>query len=73
MDNQFLPYPIDPYWLAERFATYNPEEEAKKENMMKNCCYIEYEQDMGAHVPFCGRYGQLCNVQCLKGGVSDGV
>lgn len=67
MDNRFLPCPIDHYLIAERFATYDPEEEAKKENLMRNCCFIEYEQDMGAHIPFCKRDGQMCNMQCLAG------
>lgn len=66
MDNRFMPYPIDPYLIAERFANYNPEEEAKKQDMMENCCHIEYEQDMGAHIPFCRLDGQMCNMQCLK-------
>jgi len=68
MDNQFFPYPIDPYWIAKKIATYNPEEEARKENIMKNCNHIEYEQDMGAHIPFCKLDGQMCNMQCLKVG-----
>ena len=67
MTNQLWPYLIESYWLAERFANYNPEEEAKKENMMRNCCNIEFEQDMGAHIPFCKLDGQMCNMQCMKG------
>lgn len=67
MDNRFLPRPIDPYCIAERFATYDKEEEAKKENLMRNCCFIGYEQDMGAHIPVCKLDDQMCNMQCLKG------
>lgn len=66
MKNLFEPWPIDPYLIAKKFAAYNPEEEARKEKIMKNCSYIEYEQDMGAHIPFCKLDGQMCNMQCLK-------
>lgn len=65
MNNQFFPYPIDPYCIAKIIAKYNPEEEARKENIMKNCAHIEYEQDMGAHIPFCKLDRQMCNMQCL--------
>ena len=59
-------YPIDPYSLAKLFASYNPEEEARKELFIKNCPHIEYEQDMGASIPFCRIDGNMCNGQCLK-------
>lgn len=59
-------YPIDPYSLVKRFASYNPEEEARKEFIIKNCPHIEYEQDMGANIPFCQIDGNMCNGQCLK-------
>lgn len=64
--NELNQYPIDPYSLAKLFASYNPEEEVRKELFIKNCPHIEYEQDMGASIPFCQLDGNMCNRQCLK-------
>lgn len=36
------------------------------EEIQRNCPSIEWEQDMGAHVPFCKIYGGMCNMQCLQ-------
>ena len=38
----------------------------KLEELQQNCEYIEWEQDMGAHIPFCKLDGELCNGQCRK-------
>lgn len=54
------------YSLVKWFASYNPEEGARKELYIKNYPYIDYEQDMGANIPFCQIDGNMCNVQCLK-------
>ena len=32
--------------------------------LQKNCPMVEWEQDMGATVPYCKLYGTLCNYQC---------
>lgn len=32
--------------------------------LQKNCTMIEWEQDMGATVPYCKQYKALCNGQC---------
>ena len=31
------------------------------------CPHVEWEQDMGAHIPFCQLDGEFCNMQCMKG------
>ena len=66
MENLFEPRPIDPYLIVKRILEYNPEEEKRKENYMKNCPHVEFEQDMGAHVPICKLDRCPCYVQCLK-------
>ena len=32
--------------------------------IVKNCPSVEWEQDMGAHIPFCKLDGEMCNMQC---------
>ena len=31
-----------------------------------NCTNVEWEEDMGAHIPFCKRDGNFCNLQCRR-------
>ncbi len=31
---------------------------------IQNCPSVEWEQDMGAHIPFCKLDGEMCNMQC---------
>ena len=33
---------------------------------VQNCQSVEWEQDMGAHIPFCKLDGELCNMQCRR-------
>lgn len=48
-------------------AAFNPEVVAfrnKVIELQKNCTMVEWEQDMGATVPYCKLYKTLCNGQC---------
>ena len=40
------------------------EQKKRLEKQRANCPYIEWEQDMGFKVPYCGKTGQYCNGQC---------
>lgn len=40
--------------------------EKQKEEMQRNCPYIEWEQDMGAHIPFCRLTNDFCNYHCMQ-------
>ncbi len=31
---------------------------------VNNCPSVEWEQDMGAHIPFCKLDNEMCNMQC---------
>lgn len=66
MKSLFELRPIDPQTIAEIILAYNPEEEKRKEAYINNCPNVEFEQDMGAHIPVCKLYGCPCYVQCLK-------
>ncbi len=66
LKNLFEPRPIDPGMIIKSILEYNPEEEKRKETYMKNCPHVEFEQDMGAHIPICKLYGCPCHVQCLR-------
>lgn len=66
LKNLFEPRPIDPGMLIKSIWEYNPEEEKRKEAYIRNCPHVEFEQDMGAHIPVCKLYGYPCYVQCLK-------
>lgn len=41
------------------------EQKKRLEKQQANCPHIEWEQDMGFKVPYCGKTGQYCNVQCF--------
>ena len=46
---------------------FNPETLAFRNKIImlqKNCPMVEFEQDMGATVPYCKLYKTLCNGQC---------
>ena len=48
-------------------SAFNPETLAfrnKVIELQKNCSEVEWEQDMGATVPYCKLYKTLCNGQC---------
>ena len=48
----------------ESICINDPYKELK--SLQESCPKIEWEQDMGAHIPFCMIDGQLCNGQCQK-------
>lgn len=66
MKNLFEPRPIDPHMFIKRILAYNIAEEKRKEIYMKNCPHVEFEQDMGAHIPICKLDRCPCYVQCLE-------
>ena len=55
--------------IKEDFEDYI-ERKKKEEDTIKlirdNCSAIEWEQDMGAHIPFCRLDGDFCNMQCMR-------
>lgn len=51
-----LTYAFDPRIMAFR---------NKVIELQKNCPMVEWEQDMGATVPYCKLYKALCNGQCF--------
>ena len=68
----------DNLWLALfLLAASNPdffknveaerEREKQEKEIQDNCPFIEWEHDMGATIPFCGRDGgnEFCNMQCM--------
>lgn len=52
-------------WKAGNLVS-SSDEEKQKRFIMENCPLIEYEQDMGAHIPFCRMNNEPCNMQCLE-------
>ena len=32
----------------------------------RNCQSVEWEQDMGAHIPFCKLTNDICDMHCLR-------
>jgi len=41
------------------------EQKKMLEKQRANCPFIEWEQDMGFKVPYCGKTSQYCNGQCF--------
>jgi len=56
---------IDPSSMP--FSLVGMEKYNNEKKIQENCENIEWEQDMGMHIPFCKLDGKLCNVQCTKG------
>lgn len=69
----------DNWWLAlfllvastpDFFEKVEAQREREKEEkeLQENCPFIEWEQDMGRTIPFCGRDGgnAFCNMQCIR-------
>lgn len=63
--SQFQAAPMNP--LSMPCNLYDSERYIKEKKTQENCEHIEWEQDMGMHIPFCKLDGKLCNVQCTKG------
>lgn len=57
---------------SDDWEEYKAQMEREKE-MQENCPMIEWEQDMGAHVPFCKRDGDMCNMQCMRPKTQHGM
>ena len=68
----------DDFWLALfLLAASNPDffknveaqrkREQQEKELQENCPFIEWEQDMGAHIPFCRLTNDFCDMQCMKG------
>ena len=60
----YAPFPVEQ--LAVRFGMMNLEEEKRLDDIQRNCSNVEWEQDMGAHIPFCKLTGDFCNMQCIR-------
>ena len=39
----------------------------KEKKIQEECENVEWEEDMGAHIPFCKLDGKICNMQCMRG------
>ena len=48
--------------LCSNLKEYENRKQADEETR-RNCPSIEWEQDMGAHIPFCKIYGGMCNMR----------
>lgn len=44
---------------------YRARQQHEKE-VQDNCPNIEWEQDMGARIPFCKIDNEFCNMQCVR-------
>ena len=42
------------------------EQYKRKKTMQENCPFVEWEQDMGMHIPFCKKTNEPCNLQCMR-------
>ena len=42
-------------------------ERKRMEEQRDMCPQVEWEQDMGAHIPFCRLTNDFCGMQCMKG------
>ena len=51
--------------LQERIKLFG--ERKKMEEQRDMCPHVEWEQDMGAHIPFCRLTNDFCDMQCMKG------
>lgn len=45
---------------------YYSERYIKEKKIQEECENVEWEQDMGAHIPFCKLDGEICNAQCMR-------
>ena len=42
------------------------EKAKQKEELQRSCPNIEWEQDMGAHIPFCRLTNDFCDYHCMQ-------
>lgn len=43
-----------------------------KQRVIKNCPFVEWEQDMCRKIPVCGITNQYCSAQCVYGDIERG-
>lgn len=63
--SQFQAAPMNP--LPMPCNLYYSERYIKEKKIQEECENVEWEQDMGAHIPFCKLDGEICNMQCMRG------
>lgn len=63
--SQFQAVPMNP--LPMPWNLYDSERYIKEKKIQEECENVEWEQDMGAHIPFCKLDGEICNMQCMRG------
>ena len=42
------------------------EEQKRMQEYQRNCEYVELEEDMGKHIPWCKLTGSFCDMHCWK-------
>ena len=52
--------------ILQSIHNFNAEQFEDDQRYISNCPNVEWEQDMGAHIPFCKLDGQMCNLQCKR-------
>ena len=60
----FLLFSMNPDAFMERLKEER-EKEKQKEDLQRSCPYREWEQDMGAHIPFCRLTNDFCDYHCI--------
>lgn len=50
---------------SDDWEEYLARQKREKETQ-DNCPNIEWEQDIGKHIPFCKIDGDMCNMQCMR-------
>lgn len=62
--SQFQVAPMNP--LPTTWNLYDSERYIKEKKIQEECENVEWEEDMGAHIPFCKLDGKICNMQCMR-------
>ena len=62
--SQFQAAPMNP--LSMPCDLYDWERYIREKKIQEECENVEWEQDMGAHIPFCKLDGKICNMQCMR-------
>ena len=60
----FLLFSMNPDAFMERLKEER-EKEKQKDELQRSCPNIEWEQDMGAHIPFCRLTNDFCDCHCM--------
>lgn len=64
----FLLFSMNPDGFAERLKEER-EKEKQKEDLQQSYPYIEWEQDMGANIAFCGSTNDFCDYHCIPNSI----